>query len=175
MLAADLRDSGDGRELAIAKVVARLIGLPPDDVFRRAQRAQRRRARFARCGSGNLGGACGPRLRSHWRSLSYQARNAAGRHSIRRTIPRKPAAQILRIGRSNPLISLGWLSHLREAASSLFGSHVLILQSCNPDSPRNLAVAFPIRLFVSNRCVVRCGLDVAGLINGTRGYRVFAG
>ena len=30
VLAADLRDSGDGRELALAKVVARLLGLAPD-------------------------------------------------------------------------------------------------------------------------------------------------
>jgi hypothetical protein len=31
VLAADLRDSGDGRELALAKVVARLLGLAPDE------------------------------------------------------------------------------------------------------------------------------------------------
>jgi tetratricopeptide (TPR) repeat protein len=43
-LAPDLREEGDGRELALAKVVARLIGLPPDDVFRRAERARRRSA-----------------------------------------------------------------------------------------------------------------------------------
>ncbi len=39
LLAADLRESGDGRELAVAKVVARLIGLGTDQVFRRAQRS----------------------------------------------------------------------------------------------------------------------------------------
>jgi formylglycine-generating enzyme required for sulfatase activity len=47
-LAADLREEGDGIELALAKVVARLVGLAPDDVYRRAERerrAQRRRAR----------------------------------------------------------------------------------------------------------------------------------
>jgi len=38
VLAADIRDSGDGRELALAKLVARLIGLPPDEVFRRTER-----------------------------------------------------------------------------------------------------------------------------------------
>src|ERR1044071_3082363 len=46
VLAADLREVGDGRELALAKVVARLIGLPPDEVFRRAERERRRRARW---------------------------------------------------------------------------------------------------------------------------------
>jgi formylglycine-generating enzyme required for sulfatase activity len=48
VLAADLRENGDGMELALAKVVARVIGLPPDEVFRRAERerrSQRRRAR----------------------------------------------------------------------------------------------------------------------------------
>lgn len=46
ILAADLRETGDGPELALAKVVARLIGLPPDEIFRRAERERRRRARF---------------------------------------------------------------------------------------------------------------------------------
>ena len=46
VLAADLRDSGDGRELALAKVIARLIGLSPDEVFRRAERERRRRSRI---------------------------------------------------------------------------------------------------------------------------------
>ena len=46
MLAADLREKGDGFELALAKVVARLIGLAPDDVYRRAERERRRQARL---------------------------------------------------------------------------------------------------------------------------------
>jgi hypothetical protein len=46
VLAADLREDGDGFELAISKVVARLIGLPPDDVFRRAERERRRQGRI---------------------------------------------------------------------------------------------------------------------------------
>ena len=46
VLAADLRETGDGAQLALAKIVARLLGLPPDDVFRRAERDRRRRARF---------------------------------------------------------------------------------------------------------------------------------
>jgi len=46
VLAADLREQGDGFELAIAKVVARLIGLPPDDVYRRAERERRRQGRI---------------------------------------------------------------------------------------------------------------------------------
>jgi tetratricopeptide (TPR) repeat protein len=45
LLAADLRDIGDGWELALAKVVARLIGLGSDEVFRRAHREQRRNQR----------------------------------------------------------------------------------------------------------------------------------
>jgi tetratricopeptide (TPR) repeat protein len=43
-LAPDLREEGDGRELAVAKVVARLIGVTSDEVFRRAERARRRSA-----------------------------------------------------------------------------------------------------------------------------------
>ena len=46
VLAADSRESGDGQQLALAKVVARLLGLPPDEVFRRAERDRRRRARI---------------------------------------------------------------------------------------------------------------------------------
>jgi hypothetical protein len=46
VVAADVRDSGDGRELALAKVVARLIGLAPDEVFRRAERERRRKSRM---------------------------------------------------------------------------------------------------------------------------------
>ncbi len=42
IIAADLRGEGDGFELALAKVMARLIGLAPDDVFRRAERQRRR-------------------------------------------------------------------------------------------------------------------------------------
>ncbi|MGO8954371.1 MAG: tetratricopeptide repeat protein [Rhodomicrobium sp.] len=46
ILAADIRDAGDGRELALAKVVAALIGVPSDEVFRRAERERRRQTRL---------------------------------------------------------------------------------------------------------------------------------
>jgi tetratricopeptide (TPR) repeat protein len=46
VLAADLREKGDGFELALAKVVARLIGLAPDDVYRRAERERRKQGRL---------------------------------------------------------------------------------------------------------------------------------
>jgi hypothetical protein len=46
VLAADVRASGDGRELALAKVIARLIGLTPDEVFRRAERERRRKSQL---------------------------------------------------------------------------------------------------------------------------------
>ncbi len=46
VLAADLREQGDGFDLALAKVVARLIGLAPDDVYRRAERERRRQLRL---------------------------------------------------------------------------------------------------------------------------------
>jgi tetratricopeptide (TPR) repeat protein len=46
ILGADLRDEGDGEELALAKVVAALIGVPSDEVFRRAERERRRAARI---------------------------------------------------------------------------------------------------------------------------------
>lgn len=43
-LAADVREDGDGFDLAVAKVVARLLLLETDNVFRRAERARRRTA-----------------------------------------------------------------------------------------------------------------------------------
>jgi tetratricopeptide (TPR) repeat protein len=45
-IAADLREDGkgDGHELALAKVVAALIGLPPEEVFKRAERTRKRQA-----------------------------------------------------------------------------------------------------------------------------------
>lgn len=43
LLAADAREEGDGKSLARAKVVAGLLGVSSDDVFRRAQRERRRR------------------------------------------------------------------------------------------------------------------------------------
>jgi tetratricopeptide (TPR) repeat protein len=45
-LAADWRDAGDGKQLALAKVVAGLLGLSPDEIFRRAERERRRKARI---------------------------------------------------------------------------------------------------------------------------------
>jgi tetratricopeptide (TPR) repeat protein len=45
MLAADAREEGDGKTLALAKVVAGLLGLSADDVFRRAERERRRKGR----------------------------------------------------------------------------------------------------------------------------------
>jgi hypothetical protein len=40
VLGPDLRESGDGKSLGLAKVIAGLIGIGTDDVFRRAERAQ---------------------------------------------------------------------------------------------------------------------------------------
>jgi formylglycine-generating enzyme required for sulfatase activity len=48
LLAADLREQGDGFELALAKVVARLLGVPPDDIYRRADRERRRQLHRSR-------------------------------------------------------------------------------------------------------------------------------
>lgn len=48
VLAADLREQGDGMELALSKVVARLLGLAPDEVYRRADRERRRQRRRER-------------------------------------------------------------------------------------------------------------------------------
>jgi tetratricopeptide (TPR) repeat protein len=45
LLAADAREEGDGKSLALAKVVAGLIGVSSDDIFRRAMRERRRRQR----------------------------------------------------------------------------------------------------------------------------------
>ena len=48
MLAADAREEGDGKDLALAKVIAGLLGLTSDDVFRRAERERRAAARRRR-------------------------------------------------------------------------------------------------------------------------------
>jgi tetratricopeptide (TPR) repeat protein len=45
ILGPDLRDSGDGKNLGLAKTVAGLTGLDPDDVYRRAERQRRQRLR----------------------------------------------------------------------------------------------------------------------------------
>ena len=45
LLAADAREEGDGKSFALAKVVAGLLGVSSDDVFRRAERERRRRQR----------------------------------------------------------------------------------------------------------------------------------
>ncbi|MGY3443009.1 TIR domain-containing protein [Bradyrhizobium sp. USDA 4473] len=46
ILGPDLRETGDGRELGLAKVIAGLTGLDTDVVFRRAERARRRRRKY---------------------------------------------------------------------------------------------------------------------------------
>src|SRR5215467_15563145 len=46
ILGPDLREQGDGKQLGLAKVVAGLIGIGPDDIFRRAERSRRRRNRL---------------------------------------------------------------------------------------------------------------------------------
>jgi tetratricopeptide (TPR) repeat protein len=43
LLAADAREEGDGKSLALAKVIAGLLGVSSDDIFRRAIRERRRR------------------------------------------------------------------------------------------------------------------------------------
>jgi tetratricopeptide (TPR) repeat protein len=45
LLAADAREQGDGKQLALAKVVAGLLGVSSDDIFRRAERERRRKGR----------------------------------------------------------------------------------------------------------------------------------
>jgi tetratricopeptide (TPR) repeat protein len=46
ILGPDLREAADGKSLGLAKVVAGLTGLCPDDVYRRAERARRRQNRL---------------------------------------------------------------------------------------------------------------------------------
>jgi formylglycine-generating enzyme required for sulfatase activity len=58
VLAADAREDGDGKDLALAKVVAGLLGLSSDDIFRRAERDRRAtaaRRRRVQIGFGALG------------------------------------------------------------------------------------------------------------------------
>jgi tetratricopeptide (TPR) repeat protein len=46
ILGPDLREEADGRQLGIAKIVAGLIGVNSDDIYRRAERARRAANRF---------------------------------------------------------------------------------------------------------------------------------
>jgi len=46
ILGPDLREAADGKNLGLAKIVAGLTGLSPDDIFRRAERARRRQNRL---------------------------------------------------------------------------------------------------------------------------------
>jgi formylglycine-generating enzyme required for sulfatase activity len=48
LLAADAREESDGKNLAVAKVVAGLLGVSSDDIFRRAERERRAAARRRR-------------------------------------------------------------------------------------------------------------------------------
>jgi tetratricopeptide (TPR) repeat protein len=45
ILGPDLRDTGDGKALGLAKIIAGLTGVSPDDIFRRAERERRRKGR----------------------------------------------------------------------------------------------------------------------------------
>jgi tetratricopeptide (TPR) repeat protein len=46
VLGPDLRESADGKSLGLAKIIAGLTGLAPDDVYRRAERQRRKQARL---------------------------------------------------------------------------------------------------------------------------------
>ena len=46
VLAADKLEEGDGKHLALAKIVAGLLGVSSDDIFRRAERERRRQGRI---------------------------------------------------------------------------------------------------------------------------------
>lgn len=46
ILGPDLREGGDGKNLGLAKTVAGLTGLAPDDVYRRAERERRKQGRL---------------------------------------------------------------------------------------------------------------------------------
>jgi hypothetical protein len=47
ILGPDLRESGDGKNLGLAKTVAGLTGLAPDDLYRRAERQRRKQGRLS--------------------------------------------------------------------------------------------------------------------------------
>src|SRR5262249_59794647 len=52
ILGPDLRESGDGKSLGLAKVVAGLTGLGADEIFRRAERERRSKGRRANADDG---------------------------------------------------------------------------------------------------------------------------
>jgi len=51
-VAADIRDQGDGMTRALAKTVAGMLGVPFDDIVRRAEQRERRRQRILRATTG---------------------------------------------------------------------------------------------------------------------------
>jgi len=78
MLAADAREQGDGKHLALAKVVAGLLGVSSDDIFRRAERDRRRKQRSWIAGLSAVAiswpdSRCGPRSTAarRWRSAKW--------------------------------------------------------------------------------------------------------
>lgn len=70
-IAADIREQGDGRELALAKVVAALIGVASDEVYRRAERERRREARIRNAVVAILLLLAGTGGYFGWRSLKF--------------------------------------------------------------------------------------------------------
>ncbi len=72
ILAADIREEGDGRELALAKVVAALIGVPSDEVFRRAERERRRQTRLRAAIAATILMLAGAGGYLGWRSYTQQ-------------------------------------------------------------------------------------------------------
>lgn len=69
ILGADIREQADGRPLGLAKVVAGLTGLAPDDIFRRAERARRRTNRIRATIAASILALAGTGSYLYWRTL----------------------------------------------------------------------------------------------------------
>ena len=82
IIGADVRPIGDGQELALAKVVAKLLDLKPDDVYRRAVRWQRRQQRRLLAAALGLSGIAG--ALAVWQTMAAQERESAALASLAR-------------------------------------------------------------------------------------------
>ena len=107
ILGVDLREAGDGRDLGLAKVIAGLTGLAPDDIYRRAERQRKRAARIRAAIAASLIALAGAGGFFYWRTLEQgqvigsqvrviadqSKREAEIREIVQRELARRPAGQ----------------------------------------------------------------------------------
>jgi hypothetical protein len=110
ILAGDLREGGDGRELVLAKVLAGLLGLSTDDVFRRARRAQAKARRNRNIIAASLGGlflaaAIGGLIAWNRSVLAQRERGLKLVSAAYELLYRDPSAAVLKAYRASTLLA----------------------------------------------------------------------